>query len=90
MGAVRDDLIRRSAPSRRADLQAELEALGPTRLWCQFVRGLLFDHGFVQTERESFAETLARALSISTDDLRVLISDGLIAAALLQRFGIHP
>jgi hypothetical protein len=86
MGATRDDLIRRAAPDCRDDLRAKLEALGPVRLWADYARRFLADHGFVQTERERFAETMARALDIGTEDLRILIAQGCIGKALLARF----
>jgi|HubBroStandDraft_6_1064221.scaffolds.fasta_scaffold387745_2 hypothetical protein len=46
----------------------------------------LKDHGFVQSEKESFAETMARALGISTDELRICIAENQIGKALLERF----
>jgi hypothetical protein len=86
LAVVRDDLIRRAAPGRQAELRTELEELGPTGLWLQVARYFLAGHGFVQTERESLAETMARALDIEIEDLRALISQGRIGKALLARF----
>jgi hypothetical protein len=64
-----------------------LDALGPHGLWLEVVRGYLKDHGFVQTKDESLAETMARALAIGTDELRLCIAHGRIGSALLERFG---
>jgi hypothetical protein len=86
LAAVRDDLIRRVAPDCQAALRAELEELGPTGLWRETARHFLADHGFMQSQRESLAETMARALDIGTEDLRVLISQGRIGKALLASF----
>jgi hypothetical protein len=44
-------------------------------LWRETTRRYLSDHGFVQSEKESFAETMARALGINTDELRVCIAE---------------
>ena len=49
-------------------------------------RGYLSDHGFVQSGNESLAQTMARALGISTHELTVCIADGRIGSALLARF----
>jgi len=86
LAAVSDDLIARVAPDCRAALRTELEELGPTGLWRKMARHFLAEHGFIQSERESLAETMARALDIGTEDLRVLISQGHIGNALLARF----
>src|SRR5580704_9386467 len=89
MAEFRDDLLRqaeqRGEPSV-ADLREELEQLGPLGLWRETARGYLSDHGFVQSEKESFAETMARALGINKDELRSCIAENRIGAALLQRF----
>ena len=69
-----------------ADLRQELEQLGPLGLWRETTRRYLSDHGFVQSEKESFAETMARALGINTDELRVCIAENRIGTALLERF----
>jgi hypothetical protein len=55
-------------------------------LWRETTRLYLSDHGFVQSEKESFAETMARALGINTDELRVCIAENRIGSALLERF----
>jgi hypothetical protein len=89
MAEFRDDLLRqaeqRGEPSV-ADLREELEQLGPLGLWRETTRLYLSDHGFVQSEKESFAETMARALGINTDELRVCIAENRIGWALLERF----
>lgn len=87
MAAMRDDLIRRAPHGCQAELRLELEELGPARLWSAIARHFLANRGFVQAACESFAETMARALDISAEDLRVLISQGRIGKALLARFG---
>jgi hypothetical protein len=48
----------------------------------------LSDHGFVQSEKESFAETMARVLGINTDKLRVCIAENRIGSALLKTLPI--
>lgn len=56
-------------------------------LWINVARDFLAHHGFVQAPRESLAETMARAVEISTEELRSLIAQRQIGAALLARFG---
>jgi hypothetical protein len=89
MAEFRNELLaqaeQRGAPSV-AELSEELEQLGPLGLWREAARGYLSDHGFVQSESESFAETMARALGINTDELRVCIAENRIGSALLDRF----
>jgi hypothetical protein len=89
MAEFRDDLLRqaeqRGEPSV-ADLREELEQLGTLGLWRETARGYLSDHGFVQSETECFAATMARALGISTDELRICIAENRIGSALLERF----
>jgi hypothetical protein len=89
MGKFRDDLLRqakqRCEPSV-AELREELEQLGPCGLWRETTRLYLNDHGFVQSESESFAETMARALGINTDELRVCVAENQIGTPLLERF----
>jgi len=68
-------------------MRTELASLGPTGLWREVARSYLAGHGFVQTSNESFAETMARALDMGTDELRVHIAQGEITSALLERFG---
>ena len=89
MAEFRDDLLRqaeqRGEPSV-ADLRQELEQLGPLGLWRETTRLYLSDHGFLQSEKESFAETMARALGINTDELRGCIAENQIGNALLERF----
>ena len=89
MAAVRDRLLQlaeqRDAPSVAA-LQEELERLGPLGLWRETARCYLSDHGFIQSGNESLAMTMARALGISTHELRACIAEGRIGSALLDRF----
>ena len=89
MAEFRDELLRlaeqRGAPSV-AELREELEHLGPSGLWLEAARGYLSDHGFTQSETECFAATMARALGISIDELRVCIAENRIGTALLDRF----
>ena len=90
MAEFRDDLLRQAEQRGEqplAELREELEQLGPLGLWRETARGYLSDHGFTQSEKESFAETMARALGIDTDELRACIADNRIGAALLERFG---
>lgn len=68
-------------------MRAEIEALGPLGQWIELARDFLADHGFVQTEREGLAETMARALEISTEELRAFIAQRQIGAGLQARFG---
>ena len=72
-------------PHRRSCPQ-ELERRGPAALWRETAHGDLCNHGFVQSGNESFAETMARALGINTDELRICIAEGRIGSALLERF----
>jgi hypothetical protein len=47
---------------------------------------LLNEHGFVQTNYESLAETTARPLGMTTQKLAACIAQGRIGSALLERF----
>jgi hypothetical protein len=89
MAEFRDELLwqaeERGEPSV-AELREELEQLGPAGLWRETARGYLSDHGFVQSRNESFAQTMARALGINTDELRIWIAENRIGTALLERF----
>ena len=89
MAEFRDEILRqaeqRGEPSV-GELTEELEQLGPSGLWREAARGYLSDHGFVQSRSESLAQTMARALGISTHELRICIADGRIGSALLDRF----
>jgi hypothetical protein len=69
-----------------AQLKEELDAMGPTGLWCETVRSYLGEHGFVQDPSESLAETTARALGIDGTEPRICMEQGRVGAALLDRF----
>jgi hypothetical protein len=89
MAEVRDRLLQLAEERDALSVAAfteELEQVGPLGLWREAARGYLSDHGFVQSESESFAETMARALGIDTDELRVCIAENRIGSALLERF----
>jgi hypothetical protein len=89
LASVRDEIVchaERLSESYGAAIRAELDALGPAGLWRETVRSFLADHGFVQSGAESLAETMARALNIGTDELRLRIAQGQIGAALTERF----
>ena len=89
MAKFRDELLRLAAQRGEPSLAAvaeELEELGPLGLWREAARGYLCDHGFVQSANESLAQTMARALGISTHELRICIADGRIVSTLLDRF----
>ena len=89
MAEFRDELLRQAEQRGEppvAELREQLEQLGPLGLWGEVARGYLCDHGFVQSESESFAETMARALGINTDELRVCVAENRIGSALLERF----
>jgi len=92
MAAVRDELLRVAEQQDAASvtqLKEELDGLGPTGLWLEVVRSHLRDNGFVQSDTESFAETMARALGIGVCDLRLWIEQGPVGEALLERFKQH-
>jgi hypothetical protein len=89
MAEFRDELLlqaEQQGATSVAEVREELERIGPSGLWLQAARGYLSDHGFVQSETECFAQTMARALGINTDELRVCIAENRIGAALLARF----
>jgi hypothetical protein len=89
MAKLRDDLLRQAEQQDAtsvAEVGAELERIGPSGLWLEAARGYLSDHGFVQSDTECFAATMARALGINTDELRVCIAKNRIGSALLERF----
>jgi len=89
MAEFRDELLHQAEQRGEpcvTELREELEQLGPLGLWRETARGYLSDHGFVQSEKESFAETMARALGIDADELRVCIAQNRIGTALLERF----
>ena len=89
MVEVRDRLLKlaeqRGEP-HVAQLREELEQLGPLGLWREAARGYLSDHGFIQTGNESLAATMARALGLTTHELRNCIAENRIGTALLDRF----
>jgi hypothetical protein len=88
MTDARDQILRLVEPRGQAavaEMNRQLDALGPHGLWLAAVRGYLADHGFVQTGDESFAETMASA-GQGTDQLRVRIAQGQIGSGLLLRF----
>jgi len=85
----RDELLRLAEQRGTrpvAQLKEELDAMGPTGLWCEAVRSYLRDHGFAQEPSESLAETTARALGIDSSELGVCMAQGRLGAALLDRF----
>jgi len=89
MAKFRDQLVRLAAQRGTppvAQLKEELDAMGATGLWCEVVRSYLGDHGFVQDQWESLAETTARALGIDSSELRVCMAQGRLGGALLDRF----
>jgi hypothetical protein len=69
-------------------MERQLDELGPHALWLKAVRSYLSDHGFVQAGGESFAETIARALRISSHELAAWIAQGRIGSALMERFSV--
>jgi hypothetical protein len=46
----------------------------------------LREHGFVQRDNESFAETMARALGIGIREFKAQLAQGSIGRALVDRF----
>ena len=89
MAAFRGDLLRQAEQRGEppvAELREELEQIGPLGRWRETARGYLSDHRFAQSEKESFAETMARALGINMDELRVCVAENRIGTALLERF----
>jgi hypothetical protein len=58
----------------------------PIRTLARSSPGYLSDHGLVQSETECFAATMARALGIDTDELKICIAEGRIGSALVDRF----
>src|SRR6266446_9367584 len=89
MAKFRDQLLRlaeQRGTTPVAQLKEELDAMGPTGLWCEAVRSYLRDHGFAQDPSESLAETTARALGIDGSELRIWMVQGRLGAVLLDRF----
>jgi hypothetical protein len=89
MAKFRDRLLQLAGQRDAASVAAvkeELERIGPAGLWRETARGYLCDHGFVQGGNESLAQTMARALGISTHELRICIAENRVGAALLARF----
>ena len=66
--------------------RSTLEELGPSGLWRETARYHLELNGFVQSDHESFAETMARALGISIREFRAQVAEGQIGKALIERF----
>jgi hypothetical protein len=93
MARARDELLRdaeqRGTPPV-AQLKKELDDLGPIGLWRETVRCLLQKYGFVQSNGESFADTLGRALGMHSEELRACIVQGQIGTALANRFKGSP
>ena len=91
MARLRDELLslaEQDGTSPVTELKQELNALGPTGLWLDVARTHLLGRGFEQRASESFAQTMARAICISTDELRDCIEEGRLEA-LLERFKDH-
>ena len=90
MAHTRDEILRLAAAtwseSFVAELKRQLDELGPLWLWLEGVRSYLKGHGFVQTNDESLAETIARALGIGSQDLVACIAQGRIGSVLLDSF----
>ena len=79
----RNSLLRGAKPYGHVavdQLRAELDQLGPCGLWRETVRCHLSEHGYAQRGDESFAETIARALGVSTRELRNYIGKAELAA----------
>ena len=73
MAGVRESLLSAAEPHGMpavVQLRTELDELGPWGLWRETARYHLREHGFVQCDGESFAETMARALGIGVRELR--------------------
>ena len=89
MAHTRDQILRLAATwpeSSVAELKRQLDELGPDGLWLEGIRIYLRDHGFVQSNNESLAETTARALKITTQELAAWITQGRLGSALVERF----
>jgi hypothetical protein len=89
MVGFRNELLRRAdraGEAHAASIRQELDDLGPHGLWLEMVRSFLARHEIVQSSDESFAETIARALGIDTEDLHASIAQGRLGCALLERF----
>lgn len=89
MARFRDELLRNAehrSAAAVAQLKKEMDERGPLGLWFDVARSHLRDHGFVQTDHESFAETMARALGIDSEQLKACIAQGQIGAMLVNRF----
>ena len=74
MARFRDELLAQTeqqGATSIAEVGAELERIGPSALWLEAARCYLRDHGFGQSGNESLGQTMARALGISTHELRV-------------------
>ena len=89
MAGIRDKLLELAKPRGElavAQLRTELDELGPSGLWCETVRCHLRKHGFVQRDKESWAELVMRARGISAQELKVYFAQNRIGRALLDRF----
>jgi hypothetical protein len=89
LAGLRGQLLRLVEPQGApaiAQLKIELDALGPTGLWRELVRCHLQQHGFVQSDHESFAELVARALGITVREFRFCLQQGRLGVALAERF----
>src|SRR5579885_2347091 len=79
LGNCRDELLRRAellGEQTAAEIKEELDKLGPWGFWRETARCYLREHGFVQSGGESFAETIARALGFSIDELKACMAEG--------------
>jgi len=89
LAGVRDKLLRlagHQGSAAVAQLRTELDELGPAGLWRETVRQHLREHGVVQGDNESLADTTARALGITNQELRAHLVQGTIGKVLLERF----
>jgi hypothetical protein len=80
MAEVRHELLHaaqvHAGKAACTQLSDELDQLGPMGLYCEILSNVLAEQGIVRTSFESLAETLARGLGTTTDELKLIIDDG--------------
>jgi hypothetical protein len=81
------EILRRAEELDQAharEIRAKLAELGPLGLWAAVVRGWLAEHGWVESDTLSFAETMAHAVDASADERRVRVAQEQIESFLLD------
>ena len=91
LAKVRDEMLRlakRLGEPGYSEFRTKLDALGPTGLWCQGVRGLLAEHGIVQAGDESLSPRRRNRSSGPTK--AILAGEPKVAGLIISHPKVRP